>query len=152
MDRIAALALLLLIITSPVSTGVLVSIDVVNNTSDSTGQVRMPVRYGPHTIYVQSRFPLTVGSATVTVGLANAFASWDDGATTNPRGVSVVKDTFLTAIYRVTVEPSIPTTLVAFGIFGVILISVLLHRLRRRRGKANLVMSTVQVVYCDAWF
>src|SRR5207253_5480987 len=75
-----------------------------------------------------------------------AFASWDDGATTNPRGVSVVKDTFLTAIYRVTVEPSIPTALVAFGIFGVILTAVLLHRHRSRRGKANLVMSQGQVI------
>jgi len=145
-DRTAAPALLLQINTSPGSTGVLVSIDGVNNTSDSTGQVRMPVRYGPHTIYVQSRIPLTVGSATVTVGLANAFASWDDGATTNPRGVSVVKDTFLTAIYRVTVEPSIPTALVAFGIFGVILTAVLLHRHRSRRGKANLAMSQGQVI------
>jgi len=145
-DRTAAPALLLQVNTSPGSTGVLVSIDGVNNTSDSTGQVRIPVRYGPHTIYVQSRIPLMVGSTTVTVGLANAFASWDDGATTNPRGVSVVKDTFLTAIYRVTVEPSISSAFVAVAVLGVILTAVLLHRNRSKRAKVSLAMSQGQVI------
>jgi M6 family metalloprotease-like protein len=145
-DRTAAPALLLQINTSPGSSGVLVSVDGVNNTSDSTGQVRLPVRYGPHTIYVQPRIPLTVGSTTVTVGLANAFASWDDGATTNPRGVSVVRDTVLTAIYRVTVEPSIPTALLAVGIFGIILTAISLHHHRNQRAKARLAISQEQVV------
>lgn len=145
-DRTEAPALLLQVNTSPGSAGVLVSVDGVNNTSDSTGQVRIPVRYGPHTIYVQPRIPLTVGSTTVTVGLANAFASWNDGATTNPRGVSVLKDTFLTAIYRVTVEPSIPTALVVVAIFGVILAAVLLHRHRSRRAKVSLAISQGQAI------
>ena len=145
-DRTAAPALLLQVTTSPGSTGVLVSVDGVNNTSDSTGQVRMSVRYGPHMIYVQPRIPLTVGSTTVTVGLANAFASWEDGTTSNPRGVSVVRDTVLTAIYRVTVEPSLPTALVAVGIFGIIVTAISLHRHRSRRAKARLAVSQGQVV------
>lgn len=145
-DRTAAPALLLQVNTSPRSTGVLVSIDGVNNTSDSTGEVRIPVRSGPHTIYVQPRIPLTVGSTTVTVGFANAFAAWDDGATANPRGRNVFNDTFLTAIYRVTVEPSIPTAFVAVGILGVILMAVLLHHHRSRRAKVSLAMSQGQVI------
>src|SRR6266849_6513564 len=41
----------LLEVNSP-SVGVLVSIDGINSTTDSSKEVRVPVRYGPHTIYI----------------------------------------------------------------------------------------------------
>ena len=131
-DRTAAPSMLLQITISPVSAGASIAIDGVNTTSDSTGQVRLSVRYGPHTLYVQPSIPIMVGSTTVTIGLTNGFATWDDGTTANPRGISVVRDTILTAIYHVTVEPSITLAIVGLLILVVIVGAVTLHHHKTR--------------------
>ncbi len=117
----------LLEINTP-SNGVLISIDGINMTSDSSGQLRLTVRYGPHTVYVEARIPVSLGSTSVPVGLSNAFAGWDDGVTTNPRGVSVVADTILTAIYRITVEPSLTLAVVAVGVLMIAVVAAAIHR------------------------
>src|SRR2546425_1201160 len=97
--------LLLLQVNTP-APGMLISIDGANLTSDRSNELRLPVHYGPHEVYIQSQIPLTLGSTTIQVGLTNSFAAWNDGSTANPRWVSVVTDTVITATYRVTVEPS----------------------------------------------
>src|SRR5207244_3051897 len=97
--------LLLLQVNTP-APGMLISIDGANLTSDKSNELRLPVHYGPHEVYIQSQIPLTLGSTTIQVGLTNSFAAWNDGSTANPRWVSVVTDTVITATYRVTVEPS----------------------------------------------
>ncbi len=125
-DRTSSPVLLLQVNTP--SPGVLVSIDGENMTSDSYKQLRLPVRFGPHTVFVQPRIPISIGSATVEVGLTNSFASWDDGNTADPRGVSVEKDTVLTAIYRITVESSFTTAAVALALLGVVTLAVFAHR------------------------
>ncbi len=121
----------LLQVNSP-SVGVLISVDGANMTTDASKQLRLPVRYGPHTVYVQPRIPVSVGPTTVEIGLTNAFASWDDGGTANPRGFSVVTDTVLTAVYRITVEPSFATAATALIILAIVVIGVSLHRRRNR--------------------
>ncbi len=121
----------LLQINTP-SSGVLVSVDGVNMTSDSSNQMRLTVRFGPHTVYVDTRIPLSLGSTSVQIGLTNAFSGWDDGGTDNPRGVSVVRDTVLTAIYRITVEPSISVAVGAFAVLTVAAVAATFHRRRKR--------------------
>ncbi|TMI31026.1 M6 family metalloprotease domain-containing protein [Candidatus Bathyarchaeota archaeon] len=121
---------LLLQINTP-SSGVLVSVDGHNQTTDSSNQLRLPVRYGPHTIYVQQQIPVSVGSTSVQIGLTNTFASWGDGGTTNPRGVSLVQDTVITALYRITVEPSLASAVTALIILGIVVTAVALHRRKR---------------------
>ncbi len=117
----------LLEINTP-SNGVLISIDGINMTSDSSGQLRLTVRYGPHTVYVEARIPVSIGSSSVPVGLSNAFAGWDDGVNSNPRGVSVVADTVLTAIYRITVEPSLTLAVVAVGVLTIAVVAAAIYR------------------------
>ncbi len=141
-DRTSAPALLLQVSTSPETPGVSVSIDGINGTSDSSGEVRLPVKYGPHVVYVQPKIPLSVGSTTITVGLTNAFSSWDDGSTTNPHGISVFKDTILTAYYRITVAPSMTTAAIALGILAVIVVGVTVHR-RRKRSKPQAIAASI---------
>ncbi len=114
------------------SAGVLVSVDGVNMTSDSSKQLRLTVRYGPHTVYVETSIPVSLGSTSVQIGLTNAFVGWDDGGTGNPRGISVVKDTVLTAVYRITVEPSFSVAATALLILTVVVAAVTVHRHRRR--------------------
>ncbi len=110
------------------SNGVLISVDGINMTSDSSGQLRLTVRYGPHTVYVEARIRVSIGSTSVPVGLSNAFAGWNDGETRNPRGVSVVADTVLTAIYRITVEPSLTVAVVAVGALIIAAVAMGIHR------------------------
>jgi M6 family metalloprotease-like protein len=117
----------LLQINTP-SEGVLVSVDGVNMTTDSSKQLRLTVRYGPHTVYVEARIPLSFGSTSVQVGLANTFVGWDDGGSSNPRGMSIVRDTVLTAVYRITVEPSVTLAVVAVIALTVLVAAVAIHR------------------------
>src|SRR5437870_1425454 len=84
--------LLLLQVNTPAS-GMLISIDGANLTSDRSNELRLPVHYGPHEVYIQSQIPLSLGSTTIQVGLTNSLAAWNDGSTANPRWVSVVTDT-----------------------------------------------------------
>jgi hypothetical protein len=129
-DRTSAPRLLLQVNTP--SKGVEITIDGGNWTSDSTNQLRLPVRYGPHSISIQPQIPVSVGSTTIQLGLTNSFAAWDDGSTANPRWVSVVKDTILTASYRVVIEPSFATAITAATVLGVVLLAVTIHRRRHQ--------------------
>src|SRR3972149_3689304 len=115
------------------SEGVLVSVDGVNMTTDSSKQLRLTVRYGPHTVYVEARIPLSLGSTSVQVGLANSFVGWDDGGSSNPRGMSIVGDTVLTAVYRITVEPSLTLAVVAVIALTIIVAAVAIHRHMTRK-------------------
>src|SRR5256712_4486404 len=129
-DRTSAPRLLLQVNTP--SQGVEITIDGSNWTSDATNQLRLPVRYGPHTIFIQPQIPVSIGSTTIQVGLTYNFASWDDGSTATPRWVSVVKDTTLTASYRVVIEPSFATAITAATVLGVIVLAVTIHRRRHQ--------------------
>src|SRR4029077_17200420 len=131
-DRTSAPRLLLQV-TTP-SQGVEISVDGSNLTSDASNQLRLPVRYGPHSISIQPQIPVSVGSTTIQVGLTDSFASWDDGNTANPRWISIVKDTVLTASYRVVIEPSFATAITAATILGVVVLGVTIHRRRHRLG------------------
>jgi M6 family metalloprotease-like protein len=120
---------LLLQINTP-SQGIRITIDGANWTSDASSQLRLPVRYGPHSIFIQPQIPVSIGSTTIQLGLTDSFAAWDDGSTANPRWVSVVKDSVLTASYRVVIEPSFATAITAATILGVVVLAVTLHRRR----------------------
>jgi M6 family metalloprotease-like protein len=115
------------------SEGILVSVDGVNMTTDPSGQLRITVRYGPHTVYVEARIPLSLGSTSVQIGLANTFVGWDDGGSGNPRGMSIIRDTVLTAVYRITVEPSLTLAIVAVIALAIIVAALTLHRHVARR-------------------
>src|SRR2546421_2576007 len=135
-DRTSAPRLLLQINTP--SQGISITIDGANWTSDASNQLRLPVRYGPHTIFIQPQIPVSIGSTTIQLGLTNSFAAWDDGSTSNPRWVSVVKDSVLTASYRVVIEPSFATAITAATILGVVVFAVTFHRRRHQAlDKAN---------------
>ncbi len=130
-DRTSAPPLLLEVDTP--SAGVLVSVDGTNLTSDASKQLRLPVHYGPHTIYIQPQIPISLGSTSIQVGLTNSFASWDDGNTANPRWLSVVRDTVITASYRIIIEPSFSTAATAAIILGVVATAIALSRKRHRK-------------------
>lgn len=130
-DRTSAPPFLLQVNTP--SPGVLVSIDGSNMPSDNTRQVRVTVRYGPHTVFVQPQIPVSLGPTSIQVGLTNSFAAWDDGTTANPRSVPVVKDTVLTATYRIMIEPSLATATTAVIILGVVTTALALNRRRHQR-------------------
>src|SRR5438445_260821 len=125
--------LLLLQVNTP-APGMLISIDGANLTSDKSNELRLPVHYGPHEVYIQSQIPLTLGSTTIQVGLTNSFAAWNDGSTSNPRWVSVITDTVLTATYRVTVEPSFATAATAAILLTIVVLGITVNR-RRSRNK-----------------
>jgi M6 family metalloprotease-like protein len=127
--------LLLLQVNTPAS-GMLISVDGTNLTSDRSNELRLPVHYGPHEVYIQSQVPLSLGSTTIQVGLTNSFAAWNDGSTANPRWVSVITDTVITATYRITVEPTFATAATAVIILGVVVTGITLNR-RRSRNKAQ---------------
>ncbi len=134
-DRTSAPRLLLQINTP--SQGVEITIDGANWTSDATNQLRLPVRYGPHKVFIQPQIPVAVGSTTIQLGLTDSFAAWDDGNTMNPRWVSVITDSVLSASYRVVIEPSFATAITAATILGVVVLAVTLHRRRHHAvGKA----------------
>jgi len=137
-DRTSAPRLLLQVNTP--SQGVEITVDGFNWTSDATNQLRLPVRYGPHSISIQPQIPVSIGSTTIQVGLTDSFASWDDGSTANPRWVSIVKDTVLTASYRVVIEPSFATAIAAAIVLGVVILAVTIHR-RRHRSVGNVLGS-----------
>jgi M6 family metalloprotease-like protein len=139
-DRTSAPRLLLQVNTP--SQGVEITVDGSNWTSDATYQLRLPVRYGPHSISIQPQIPVSIGTTTIQVGLTDSFASWDDGNTANPRWVSVVKDTVLTASYRVVIEPSFATAITAATILGVVILAVTIHR-RRHRPVGNVLASPI---------
>src|SRR5256712_2445567 len=138
-DRTSAPRLLLQVNTP--SKGVEITIDGGNWTSDATNQLRLPVRYGPHTIFIQPQIPVSIGSTTIQLGLTDSFAAWDDGSTANPRWVSVLKDTILTASYRVIIEPSFATAITAATVLGVVVLAVTIHR-RRHQVVRNAMGST----------
>jgi M6 family metalloprotease-like protein len=138
-DRTSAPRLLLQVNTP--SKGVEITVDGGNWTSDSTNQLRLPVRYGPHSISIQPQIPVSIGSTTIQLGLTDSFAAWNDGSTQNPRWVSVVKDTILTASYRVIIEPSFATAITAATVLGVVVLAVTIHR-RRHQVAGNAVVST----------
>ena len=127
--------LLLLQVNTP-APGMLISVDGANLTSDRSDELRLPVHYGPHEVYIQSQVPLSLGSTTIQVGLTNSFAAWNDGSTANPRWVSVITDTIITATYRVTVEPSFATAATAVILLGVVITGITLNR-RRSRNKSQ---------------
>jgi len=127
--------LLLLQVNTP-APGMLISIDGANLTSDRSNELRLPVHYGPHEVYIQSQIPLSLGSTTIQVGLTNSFAAWNDGSTANPRWVSVVTDTVITATYRVTVEPSFATAATAAILLAVVATGITLNR-RRSKNKTH---------------
>src|SRR6267143_5150028 len=137
-DRTSAPRLLLQLNTP--SQGVEITVAGSNWTSDATNQLRRPVSYGPHSISIQPQIPVSIGSTTIQVGLTDSFASWDDGNTANPRWVSVVKDTVLTASYRVVIEPSFATAITAAAVLGVVILAVTIHR-RRHRVAGNVLGS-----------
>jgi M6 family metalloprotease-like protein len=122
---------LLLQINTP-SQGIRITVDGANWTSDASNQLRLPVRYGPHMISIQPQIPVSIGSTSIQLGLTDSFAAWDDGSTSNPRWVSVINDTFLTASYRVVIEPSFATAVTAATILGVVILAVTIHRRRHR--------------------
>src|SRR3989454_3529876 len=124
--------LLLLQVNTP-APGMLISVDGANLTSDKSNQLRLPVHYGPHEIYIQSQVPLSLGSTTIQVGLTNSFAAWNDGSTANPRWVSVVSDTVITATYRVTVEPTFATAATAAILLAIVATGITLNRRRSRK-------------------
>jgi M6 family metalloprotease-like protein len=128
-DRTAAPPLLLQV-NAP-SQGIQITVDGANLTSDPTKQVRVPVRYGPHQISIQSQIPVSLGPTSIQIGLTDSFASWDDGNTANPRWVSVLKDTVLTASYRIIIEPSFATAVTAAAILGTVVLAATIHRRRR---------------------
>ncbi len=132
--------LLLLQVNTP-APGMLISIDGANLTSDGSNELRLPVHYGPHEVYIQSQIPLTLGPTTIQVGLTNSFAAWNDGSTANPRWVSVVTDTVITATYRVTVEPSFATAATAAILLAVVATGITLNR-RRIKNKTQPTMSS----------
>ena len=135
-DRTSAPRLLLQINTP--SQGVSITIDGANWTSDASNQLRLPVRYGPHTIFIQPQIPVSIGFTTIQLGLTDSFAAWDDGSTSNPRWISVIKDSVLTASYRVVIEPSFATAITAATILGVVVLAVTFHRRRHQAlGKAR---------------
>ena len=123
--------LLLLQLNTP-APGMLISVDGANMTSDNSNELRLPVHYGPHEIYIQTQVPLSLGSTTIQVGLTNSFAAWSDGSTSNPRWVSVITDTVLTATYRVTVEPSFATAATAVILLTLVASGIALNRRRSR--------------------
>jgi len=127
--------LLLLQVNTP-QPGMLVSVDGANLTSDGSNELRLPVHYGPHEVYIQSQVPLSLGPSSIQVGLTNSFAAWNDGSTANPRWVSVITDTVITATYRVTVEPSFATAATAAILLGAAITGITLNR-RRSRNKAQ---------------
>lgn len=128
--------LVLLQVNSP-GAGILVSVDGVNATTDSSKEVRIPVRYGPHTIYIQPRIPISIGSTTLQVGLTDAFSAWDDGGTANPRGLTVTQDTTITAIYKISVAPSWTLTLGALLVLSVVTIAFVIHREKSRSATSS---------------
>jgi len=138
-DRTSAPRLLLQV--NVPSQGVEITVDGGNWNSDSTNELRLPVRYGPHSISIQPQIPVSIGSTTIQLGLTDSFAAWNDGSTQNPRWVSVVKDTVLTASYRVVIEPSFATAITAATVLGVIVVAATIHR-RRRQIVSNPVGST----------
>jgi M6 family metalloprotease-like protein len=125
--------LLLLQVNTP-APGMLISVDGSNLTSDRSNELRLPVHYGPHEVYIQAQVPVSLGSTTIRVGLTDSFASWDDGSTSNPRWVSIITDTILTATYRVTVEPSFATAATAAILLAVVVTGITLNRRRSRKG------------------
>src|SRR5467141_1609050 len=137
-DRTSAPRLLLQVNTP--SQGVEITVDGSNWTSDATNQLRLPVPYGPHSISIQPQIPISIGSTSIQIGLTDSFASWDDGSTANPRWVSIVKDTVLTASYRVIIEPSFATAITAAIVLGVVILAVTVHR-RRHRAAVNVLGS-----------
>src|SRR6266700_550671 len=125
--------LLLLKVNTP-APGMLISVDGTNLTSDRSNELRLPVHYGPHQVYIQSQVPLSLGSTTIKVGLTNSFAAWNDGSTANPRWVSVITDTVMTATYRVTVEPSSATAATAAILLAIVVLGITVNH-RRSRNK-----------------
>src|SRR5256712_13391592 len=77
LDRTSS-PLLLLQVNTP-SPGMLISVDGANLTSDKSNELRLPVHYGPHEVYIQSQVPLSLGSTTIQDGRRNAFAAWNYG-------------------------------------------------------------------------
>jgi immune inhibitor A peptidase M6 len=128
--------LLLLQVDTPAA-GMLVSIDGANSTSDQSKELRLPVHYGPHEVYVQTQVPVSIGGTSIQVGLSDSFAAWDDGNTQNPRWVSVAKDTVLTATYRLVVEPSLATAATAVLVLSVIIAGISVNRRKHRGHQAS---------------
>ena len=124
--------LLLLQVNTP-APGMLISVDGTNLTSDRSNELRLPVHYGPHQVYIQSQVPLSLGSTTIQAGLTNSFAAWNDGSTANPRWVSVITDTVMTATYRVTVEPSFATAATAAILLAIVVLGITVNHRRSRK-------------------
>jgi len=124
--------LVLLQVNSPAA-GILVSIDGVNSTTDSSKQVRIPVRYGPHTIFVQTQIPISIGTSTLQIGLTNSFYAWDDGVTLDPRGLTVTKDMVTTALFRVSIQSFSFLVAVALGALLLVILGIVIHKRIRTR-------------------
>jgi M6 family metalloprotease-like protein len=135
--------LLLLQVNTP-APGMLVSVDGANLTSDRSNELRLPVHYGPHEVYIQSQVPLSLGSTTIQVGLTNSFAAWNDGSTANPRWVSIVTDTVITATFRVTVEPSFATAATAAILLAIVATGITVNR-RRSRNKIQPTIASAPI-------
>jgi M6 family metalloprotease-like protein len=127
-DRSSA-PLLLLQVDTP-SPDMTITVDGANSTSDGSNELRLPVHQGPHEIQVETQVPVSLGTTSIQLGLSDTFAAWSDGNTANPRWVSVVKDTVLTATYRLVVEPTFTTALTATLILGVIIAGIVINQRR----------------------
>ena len=123
--------LLLLQVDTP-SPGMEVSVDGANATSDQSSELRLPVHVGPHEVYVETKVSVPLGGTSIQLGLSDSFAAWNDGSTSNPRWISLDRDTVLTATYRVIVEPSLATAGTAGLILAVIFAGVSINRTKRR--------------------
>ena len=62
------------------------------------------------------------------MGLTNSFSAWDDGGTANPRGLTVTADIVVTAIYRISAQPSWLLALLAVGVLSVVILGIAFHR------------------------
>ncbi|MBO0888234.1 hypothetical protein J2P12_03955, partial [Candidatus Bathyarchaeota archaeon] len=134
--------MLLLQVNTP-APGITVTVDGTSSSSDRSNQLRLPVHYGPHEIFVQQKVPVTIGASSIQVGLTVSFASWDDGNTANPRWVSVTDDTVITATYRVIVESSFATAATATLILAVVFAGIFINQWRRQKPTSPFVKRTL---------
>jgi M6 family metalloprotease-like protein len=128
--------LLLLQVNTP-SPDMTITVDGANSTSDESNELRLPVHQGPHEIQVETQAPVSLGTTSIQLGLSDTFAAWSDGNTANPRWVSVVKDTVLTASYRVVVEPTFATALTASLILAVIITGMAINQRRENESSSR---------------
>jgi M6 family metalloprotease-like protein len=124
--------LLLLQVDTP-APGLTITVDGTNSISDGSNELRVPVHEGPHEIQVETQFTVSLGTTSIQLGLSDAFATWSDGNTANPRWVSVAKDTVLTATYRIMVQSTFASAATAAMILGVVITGIAINQRKREK-------------------